>query len=67
VNNRQGFKVLPENLVEEGYMDGVQRLDNIFQRCDKHLQRLNESNEVEYTSDLSIFKSGFIALYGDRL
>ena len=66
-NNRQGFKVLPENLDEEGYMDGVQRLDNISQRCDKHLQRLNESNEVEYTSDLSIFKSGFIALYGDRL
>ncbi|OUR90589.1 hypothetical protein A9Q81_19080 [Gammaproteobacteria bacterium 42_54_T18] len=66
-NNRQGFKVLTDNMDCDAYMEGVQLLDRVLQRCDKHLQGLNESCEVEFCSDLSIFKSGFIALYGDRL
>ena len=66
-NNRQGFKVLPENMDADVYLEGVQQLDRVLQRCDKHLQRLNENNEAEFASDLSIFKSGFIALYGDHL
>ncbi len=66
-NNRQGFKVLPEHMDGDAYLGGVQQLDRVFQRCDKHLQRLKENNESEFASDLSIFKSGFIALYGDSL
>mgnify|MGYP000008052982 CR=1 FL=1 len=70
-NNRQGFKVLPEDIAAEAYMDGVQRLERILQRCDKYLQALDKNSEAryeaEFSSDLSIFKSGFVALYGDHL
>ena len=51
----------------EPYMEGAQLLDCVLQRCKKHLYRLNENNDAEYASDLSIFKSGFISLYGDYL
>ncbi len=66
-NNRQGFKVLSENMDGDVYLDGVQRLDSVLLCCDKYLHRLDQSNETEFPSDLSIFKSGFNALYGDRL
>ena len=66
-NNRQGFKVLTDNMDCDAYMEGVQLLDRVLQRCEKHLQSLNVYSDSEFSSDLSIFKSGFIALYGDRL
>ncbi|PCJ38676.1 MAG: hypothetical protein COA99_11420 [Moraxellaceae bacterium] len=75
-NNRQGFKQLPEPLNYQPYLDGVQMIDGIGQRCTNHLQAVatqlaesntNEPEEHKYASDLSIFQGVFNVLYGERL
>lgn len=71
-NNRQGFKTLPSATGVLPYIDGLQRLEMVSQFCEKHLESVaciiadTDQRKIKFDSDLSIFRNGFISLYGEH-
>ena len=69
-NNRQGFKQLDDSTDTTAYIDGITLLDSVLNRCKHYISTVEKQlvgdMDEKYHADLSIYRSIFTELYGER-